>query len=124
MSKFVLVIDDSESVRELVALTIESAGYKVLKAIDGQDALRFFNDYDINLVLTDLHMPNVDGIQLTKDIRNLNSHRTTPIIVITTELSALKKEEAKLAGATAWIIKPFNQQKLLDIVKRIIGNPN
>ncbi len=122
MPRFILVIDDSESIRELVALTLESAGFKVKKAVDGQDALHFLFDHDIRLVITDLHMPNMDGIQLIGEIRKIDNHLTTPVLLLTTELSAAKKEEARMAGATGWIVKPFNQQKLLEIVRRLIGN--
>ncbi len=124
MSKTILIVDDSESIRELVGLTIENAGYNVLKAIDGQDALNYLTNKDIHLIITDLHMPNLDGIGLTKEIRSSLIHKSSPILLLTTELSTQKKEEARLAGATGWIVKPFNQQKLLDIIKRLIGLPN
>ena len=122
MPKFILIIDDSESIRELVAMVLESAGFIVKKAIDGQDALHFLTDPEIQLIITDLHMPYLDGIKLIGEIRKIELHSTTPIILLTTELSAAKKEEARMAGATGWIVKPFNQQKLLDIVKRLIGS--
>ncbi|PKP22603.1 MAG: two-component system response regulator [Bacteroidetes bacterium HGW-Bacteroidetes-21] len=124
MSKCILIIDDSESIRELVALTLESAGFFVKKAIDGKDALSYLINNDTQLIITDLHMPNLDGIQLIGEIRKIEQHTTTPILLLTTELSAIKKEEARMAGATGWIVKPFNQQKLLEIIKRLIGGSN
>ena len=122
MQKHILIIDDSESIRELVSMILENAGYFVLKAIDGQDALKYLTNPEIQLIITDLHMPYLDGIKLIGEIRKIELHTTTPIILLTTELSTAKKEEARMAGATGWIVKPFNQQKLLEIVKRIIGN--
>ena len=122
MQKHILIIDDSESIRELVSMILENAGYFVLKAIDGQDALKYLTNPEIQLIITDLHMPYLDGIKLIGEIRKIELHKTTPIILLTTELSTAKKEEARMAGATGWIVKPFNQQKLLEIVKRIIGN--
>lgn len=122
MPKAVLIIDDSESIRELVALTLASEGFIVKKAIDGLDALHCLTSYDLQLIITDLHMPNMDGIQLIEEIRKNDRYSTIPLLLLTTELSATKKEEARKAGATGWIVKPFNQQKLLEIVKRLIGN--
>lgn len=120
MSKSILIIDDSESIRELVALTLESSGYKVDKALDGLDALRFLDGREINLVITDLNMPNMDGIELIKEVRKKDGYSTVPILMLTTESQAAKKEQAKSAGATGWIVKPFVQEKLLEVVKKVI----
>jgi two-component system chemotaxis response regulator CheY len=120
MAKTVLIVDDSESIRELVGLTLESSGYKVDKGVDGVDALKLLDGREINLVITDLNMPNMDGIQLIREVRKREGYSAVPILMLTTESQAVKKEEAKLAGATGWIVKPFVQEKLLDVVKKII----
>ena len=118
--KTILIVDDSESIRELVGLTLESAGYKVDKGVDGADAFRLLDGREISLVITDLNMPNMDGIQLILEIRKHEGYATIPILMLTTESQAIKKEEAKAAGATGWIVKPFVQEKLLEVVKKVI----
>ena len=120
MPKTILIVDDSESIRELVSLTLESSDYSVEKGIDGFDALRFFDGREIDLVVTDLNMPVMDGIHLIKEIRKRGAYSTTPILLLTTESQNTKKEEARAAGATGWITKPFAQEKLLNVVKKII----
>jgi len=120
MSKSILIVDDSESIRELVGLTLESSGYKVVKGVDGVDGLNMLDGREINLVITDLNMPNMDGIQLIREIRKKDGYSTIPILMLTTESQATKKEEAKAAGATGWIVKPFVQEKLLEVVKKVI----
>jgi two-component system, chemotaxis family, chemotaxis protein CheY len=122
MQKTILIADDSASVRDLVSITLEEAGYNVLSGIDGSDALKHLNGADIDLVITDLHMPNMDGISLIKEIRGKEHYQYTPILLLTTESSSAKKQEAKEAGATGWIIKPFVQEKLLEVVKKVIRN--
>ena len=118
--KNILIVDDSESIRELVALTLESSGYHVEKGVDGNDALRFLDGRDIALIITDLNMPNVDGIQLIRAIRSQQEYAMVPILMLTTESQTQKKEEAKAAGATGWIVKPFVQEKLIEVVKKVI----
>jgi two-component system chemotaxis response regulator CheY len=120
MNKTILIADDSESIRELVEMTLTSAGYQVLKSVDGEDALRHLNGQNIHLVITDLNMPKIDGIGLIKEIRARESYNTLPVLLLTTESQAAKKEEAKLAGATGWIVKPFVQEKLLAVVQKVI----
>lgn len=120
MSKTILIVDDSESVREIVSFSLKNAGYTVLEGKDGQDALRYLNGEEIHLVITDLNMPNMDGIALIKEIRQLKEYKFTPILLLTTESQAAKKQEAKAAGATGWIVKPFVAEKLLDVVKKVI----
>jgi two-component system, chemotaxis family, chemotaxis protein CheY len=122
MQKTILIADDSSSVRDLVSLTLETAGYNVISGVDGQDALKFLNGGEIHLVITDLHMPNMDGISLIKEIRANEQYQYTPILLLTTESSASKKQDAKEAGATGWIIKPFVQEKLLEVVQKVIRN--
>ena len=120
MSKTILIVDDSESIREVVNFTLENEGYKVLVAIDGQDALKFFNGDKIDLVVTDLHMPNMDGIALIKEVRNKPNYQRIPILFLTTESQAAKKLEAKEAGATGWIIKPFVPAKLISAINKVL----
>ncbi len=120
MSKTILIVDDSESIREVVNATLESDGYKVLVGVDGADAQKHLDGQEIDLVITDLNMPIKDGIELIKDIRANESYKFTPILLLTTESQAEKKQEAKDAGATGWIVKPFVQEKLLATVKKVI----
>ena len=120
MSKHILIVDDSESIRELVGLTLENSGYSVTKAVDGEDALSKLNSKVYDLVITDLNMPKLDGIGLVKAIRSNQDHTGLPILLLTTESQNEKKEEAKKAGATGWIVKPFAQDKLLAVVQKII----
>jgi two-component system chemotaxis response regulator CheY len=120
MEKTILIVDDSESIREVVSFTLENAGYKVLAGVDGEDALKYLDGKEINLVLTDLHMPNRDGISLIKEIRTKAAYQYVPILLLTTESQAAKKDEAKAAGATGWIVKPFVQDKLLAVIQKLI----
>lgn len=120
MKKTILIADDSESVREVVSFTLENAGYNVLIGEDGEDALKFLNGEEIHLVVTDLHMPKMDGISLIKNIRANPAYEAVPILFLTTESQAAKKEEAKAAGATGWIVKPFVPEKLLSTVQKVI----
>lgn len=117
----ILAVDDSPSMREMVCFTLESAGYDVVEAVDGVDALAKAQGEEFGLVLTDVNMPNMDGIQLTGELRKLDAYRFIPILVLTTESAADKKSEGKEAGATGWIIKPFNPEKLLSTIQRVLG---
>src|SRR5512145_3053426 len=112
MEKNILIVDDSESIREVVGFTLTNAGHKVQVAVDGVDALRYFDGSKIDLVVTDLHMPNMDGIELIKKVREMEAYKFIPILFLTTESQQAKKEEAKNAGATGWIVKPFVPEKL------------
>jgi two-component system, chemotaxis family, chemotaxis protein CheY len=118
--KNILVVDDSVSIRELVGLTLESAGYNVDKAVDGAEAIKLLDGREINLVITDLNMPNMDGIQVIQEVRKKEGYATIPILMLTTESQGVKKEQAKAAGATGWILKPFAQEKLLDVVRKVV----
>lgn len=120
MNKTILIADDSESIRELVEMTLTSAGYVVIKSEDGEQALQQMNGQAIDLVITDLNMPKIDGINLIREIRSSQQYSTTPVLLLTTESLASKKDEAKAAGATGWIVKPFVQDKLLAVVQKII----
>ena len=120
MAKTVLIVDDSESIREVVSFTLQSEGYDVLVGVDGEDALKFLDGRHIDIVITDLHMPNIDGLELIRRIRKIDSYKHMPILFLTTESQAEKKMEAKEAGATGWIIKPFVPAKLLSAISRVI----
>jgi two-component system, chemotaxis family, chemotaxis protein CheY len=121
MSKVIMTVDDSASVRQMVAFTLRSAGYEVIEAVDGVDALAKLQDRKVNMVVTDLNMPNMDGIELTRAIRNDANHRFVPIILLTTESQEAMKQEGRAAGATGWITKPFKPEQLLGVVKKVAG---
>lgn len=120
MKKTILIADDSESIRQVVTMTLESAGYNVLVGNDGQEALDHLDGKEINLVITDLNMPNVDGMGVIRGVRSSESYKFIPVLVLTTESQVAKKEEAKKAGATGWIVKPFVQEKLVAVVRKVI----
>jgi len=120
MSKNILIVDDSESIREVVSFTLENEGYNVLVGDDGTDAMKFLDGRQIDLVITDLHMPQMNGIELIKNIRAMDSYKRIPILFLTTESQAAKKMEAKEAGATGWIVKPFVPAKLIAALKKVL----
>ena len=119
--KKVLAVDDSATIRTSISFVLKEAGYEVVEAVDGVDGLAKAKDDKFNLVITDINMPNMDGIELTKNLRATEGYKFTPIIALTTENQASKMDEGKAAGATGWIVKPFTSEKLLAIVKKIIG---
>jgi two-component system chemotaxis response regulator CheY len=121
MGKVVLTVDDSASIRQMVAFTLKSAGYEVVEAVDGEDGLNKAKSKSANLVLTDQNMPKMDGLTLIKSLRGLPQYRSTPILMLTTESSDAMKAAGKAAGATGWLVKPFDPQKLLEVVKKVIG---
>ena len=121
MAKIVLTVDDSASIRQMVAFTLKSAGYTVIEAEDGQAGLDKAKANAVNLVLTDQNMPKMDGLTLIKTLRALPQYRATPILMLTTESGDAMKAQGRAAGATGWLVKPFDPQKLLDVVKKVIG---
>jgi two-component system chemotaxis response regulator CheY len=121
VSKAILCADDSPSIRQMVAFTLQSAGYEPVPAVDGADALAKIEAARFAMVITDLNMPHVDGITLIRRIRADPRHAGMPIIMLTTESEESKKLEGKAAGATGWIVKPFDQAKLLAVVKKLVG---
>lgn len=120
MKKTILIVDDSESIRKLVQFNLTNAGYRVLVAINGQDALNHFTGENIHLLLTDLHMPVMDGMELIKEVRRIEQYKHTPILFLTTETQITIKKEAKNAGATGWIVKPFVFEKLLSTIHKVL----
>jgi len=117
----ILTVDDSASMRQMVTFTLKSAGHEVTEAIDGVDALQKAKQGNFELVITDVNMPNMDGITLTRELRDLTDYKYTPILTLTTESDKNKKQEGKNAGATGWIIKPFNPEQLLSTIKKVLG---
>lgn len=120
MPRSVLTVDDSISVRQVVSFALQDAGYQTIEAVDGRDALGKLSA-GVHLVITDLNMPRMNGIELIRQIRAGQTNRYVPIIVLTTESQPARKQEAKDAGATGWIVKPFRPEQLLAVVKRILG---
>ena len=121
MAKTVLTVDDSASVRQMVKFTLTSAGYDVIEAGNGGDALRKLNGSPVHLVISDVNMPAMDGIELTKRIRVTNGYKYVPILILTTESHEVKKQAAKTAGATGWIVKPFRPEQLLAVVQKVLA---
>ena len=119
MSKKILAVDDSKTMREMVSFTLKGAGYEVVEAEDGKAALTTLNGGKVDAIITDLNMPNMNGFELIRAVRANPAYKFTPILMLTTEGDAAKKEEGKAAGATGWIVKPFNPEKLIEVVKKI-----
>ena len=121
MPKRILIVDDSASVRQVQQVVLSGAGYEVVAAVDGKDALAKLAGQSFHLILTDLNMPNLDGLGLVRAVRRDGAHRLTPVILVTTESQDAKKKEGKAAGATGWIVKPFTPDQLVAVVKKVIG---
>ncbi|WP_227814100.1 response regulator [Nitrogeniibacter aestuarii] len=121
MGKTVLAVDDSASIRQMVSFTLKSAGYDVIEAADGQEGLDKAKGRAFNLVLTDQNMPRMDGLTLIKSLRGMPSYRSVPILMLTTESSDAMKSQGRTAGATGWLVKPFDPNKLIEVVKKVIG---
>ena len=121
MGKKIMTVDDSASVRQMVNFTLKGAGYEVIEAEDGKDALARLNGAGVHMVITDLNMPNMNGIDLIKELRAQPTYKFIPIVFLTTESQDAKKQEGKAAGATGWIVKPFKPEQLLAVVKKVLG---
>ncbi|WP_348749542.1 response regulator [Pseudomonas rhodesiae] len=120
MAKSVLVVDDSSSVRQVVGIALKSAGYDVIEASDGKDALGKLNGQKVHLIISDVNMPNMDGITFVKEVKKLPNYKFTPIIMLTTESQESKKAEGQAAGAKAWVVKPFQPAQMLAAVSKLI----
>jgi len=116
----ILVVDDSNSIRDMVSFTLKSAGYETVEAKDGLEGLSAAKESSYDLVISDVNMPNMDGITLCGEIRKLPEFKFTPILMLTTESSGDMKLKGKAAGATGWLVKPFNPEKLLATIKRVV----
>jgi len=117
----ILAVDDSASMRQMVSFTLKGAGHDVIEASDGNEALKIAEGQAVDLVLSDVNMPNMNGIELCRNLRQLSSYKFTPILMLTTESAGDKKMEGKSAGATGWIVKPFNPDQLLTTIKKVLG---
>jgi two-component system, chemotaxis family, chemotaxis protein CheY len=120
MTATILAVDDSASIRQMVKFTLKHAGYGVVEAADGVEALEYARNNPVDLVLTDVNMPRMDGITLVRELRQLLSYKYVPMLVLTTEAGVDKKMEGKQAGATGWLVKPFNPDKLLATIAKVL----
>ncbi|HEY6513844.1 MAG TPA: response regulator [Burkholderiaceae bacterium] len=116
----ILAVDDSASMRQMVSFTLKNAGFTVIEAVDGQDAWEKANARDLHLVLTDQNMPRMDGISLTRKLRETARFKTTPILILTTESSDEMKQKGRAAGATGWLVKPFDPAKLIEVIGKVL----
>jgi two-component system chemotaxis response regulator CheY len=116
-----MTVDDSASVRQMVSFTLRQAGYEIVEAVDGKDALSKLDGKPVHMVITDLNMPNLDGIGLIKGVRSRTAYKFIPIIMLTTESQESRKLEGRQAGATGWIVKPFKPEQLISVTKRVLG---
>lgn len=120
MAKKVMIVDDSASIRQVVGIALKGAGYDVLEACDGKDALGKLNGDKIHLVISDVNMPNMDGISFVKALKQLPRYKFTPVIMLTTEAGQGKMAEGKAAGAKAWVVKPFKPPQMIDAVSKLV----
>jgi len=116
----ILAVDDSISMRQMVSFTLKNAGYDVVEAVDGEDALDKARQRCFDLVLTDQNMPRLDGIGLTRRLREHPNFKTTPILILTTESSDQMKQAGRAAGATGWLVKPFDPAKLIEVIRKVV----
>ncbi len=121
MTKTVLTVDDSRTMREMLLLALQDAGYRVLQAEDGLVGLQVLKERPADVIITDINMPRLDGFGFIEHVRRDSTHRAVPILVLTTESDAEKKNRARRAGATGWIVKPFHPVKLVDAIRRVAG---
>lgn len=120
MSRTALIVDDSVTMRQMVSFTLKEAGYTVLEGENGEDALKKLGASSVDIVITDLNMPVMDGMTLIRNLRSRPATRTTPVLMLTTESQDAKKLEGKAAGATGWIVKPFHPEQLLKVLAKVV----
>ncbi len=120
MAKLILVVDDSASIRQVVSITLKEAGYDTLEASDGKDALSKLKGQRVHLMISDVNMPNMDGITFVKEVKLRSEYRFTPVIMLTTESAEEKKRQGQEAGAKAWVVKPFQPQQMLAAVNKLV----
>ncbi|NHZ37042.1 response regulator [Massilia rubra] len=120
MAKTIMIVDDSSSVRQVIGITLRGAGYDVLEGCDGKDALTKLDGRKVHLIISDVNMPNMDGISFVKQVKQLANYKFTPVIMLTTESAEEKKREGQAAGAKAWVVKPFKPDVLLNAVQKLI----
>ena len=121
MSKQILIVDDSPSIRQMISFTLRNGGYAASEAGDGGTALNQARASQFGLIITDVNMPGLDGFSFTQALRSLPRYGQTPILVLTTEASDAMKQQGRAAGATGWLVKPFDPKKLLELVQRLLG---
>jgi len=121
LSKTILTVDDSRTMRDMLAMALNDAGFNVVQAVDGEDGLTVLDAHsaDVDVIITDINMPKLDGFGFIEGVRKDARHRATPILVLTTESDSSKKDRARQAGATGWIVKPFNPVKLIEAIRRV-----
>ena len=122
MSKTILCVDDSASIRQMLSFTLKTAGYEVLDAIDGAEGLEKAKNNAVDLVITDQNMPKMDGLTLIKELRTMPQYEKTPILMLTTESSDEMKKKGRESKATGWLVKPFDPKKLIEVVKKVVGD--
>jgi two-component system, chemotaxis family, chemotaxis protein CheY len=120
MSKTIMIVDDSSSLRQVVGIALRQAGYDVLEASDGKDGLAKLTGQKVHMIISDVNMPNMDGISFVKAVKQLNAYKFTPIAMLTTESQEEKKQAGKDAGAKAWVVKPFKPEQLLAVVQKLV----
>ena len=120
MAKTILIVDDSASLRQVVTIALRGAGYDVIEACNGQDALRKLTGQKVHLIVSDVNMPQMDGISLVKAIKQMPAYKFTPIVMLTTESQESKKKEGQEAGAKAWVVKPFRPEQLMGVVQKLV----
>ncbi len=120
MTKSIMIVDDSASLRQVVSIALKSAGYEVVEAVDGKDALTKLDGRKLHLIISDVNMPNMDGISFVKAAKELPAYKFTPIIMLTTEAGENKKQEGQTAGAKAWVVKPFQPAQMLTAVSKLV----
>ena len=119
--QIVLTVDDSRTMRDMLRLSLEEAGYTVVQAVDGEDGLKRLGEHTPDVVITDINMPKLDGFGFIEGVRRHDRFRALPVLVLTTECDAEKKARARQAGATGWLVKPFDPVKLVDVIRRVAG---
>ena len=117
-TKTIMIVDDSASLRQVASIVLKGAGYELIEACDGSDALARLNDHKVHLIISDVNMPVMDGIAFMKAVKSLPNHKFTPIVMLTTTSQEDKRQEAREAGVKAWMVKPFDKDKLLEVVSR------
>lgn len=120
MKKTILIVEDSSMILEVLSFSLEKAGYNIITAINGKEALKHFDGQEINLMITDLYMPEMDGLELVKNLKEIEKYKTIPVLVLSTESQQTKKLEAKKMGVTGWVIKPFVPEKLVQAINKLL----
>jgi two-component system, chemotaxis family, chemotaxis protein CheY len=120
MAKTILIVDDSASLRQVVGIALRGAGYDVIEACDGRDALAKLTGQKVHLMISDVNMPNMDGISFVKAVKQLPAYKFTPVVMLTTESQEEKKREGQAAGAKAWVVKPFKPEQMLVVVQKLV----